>query len=179
MPTTPSSPSATCRRTGRCRSRPPAMPICSRRRRAIGGPHSSPSGPMATISIIQGRRRSCCRWVEGRLAVIPEAWRGACSCRQAPGPAGAAVHTSADKRGLPCPHRGSTARRCCLDWMMLRNPRDRWWRLDGGDLVLTARTQGIGDTADHLIPQPPAAHRTPARRRRCSSRPPLTAIGRA
>jgi len=33
-------------------------------------------------------------------------------------------------------------------WMMLRNPRERWYGLDHGSLALTARPQGLGDNAN-------------------------------
>lgn len=33
-------------------------------------------------------------------------------------------------------------------WMMMRNPRTRWYALDRGALVLTARPEGLGDNAN-------------------------------
>jgi alpha-N-arabinofuranosidase len=33
-------------------------------------------------------------------------------------------------------------------WIMLRNPRERWYALDQGSLALTARPQGLGDNAN-------------------------------
>ena len=35
-----------------------------------------------------------------------------------------------------------------LYWMMLRNPHSRWYRLEDGRLVLTARHAGLGDNAN-------------------------------
>ncbi len=35
-----------------------------------------------------------------------------------------------------------------LDWMMLRNPRERWWSFDGYALNLTARPVGLGDNGN-------------------------------
>lgn len=56
----------------------------------------------------------------------------------APQPTSGAFHVRTEFDGTTLPP----------DWMMLRNPRERWWRLDRGDLVLAARTQGIGDMAN-------------------------------
>ncbi|WP_246167131.1 glycoside hydrolase family 43 protein [Sphingomonas piscis] len=35
-----------------------------------------------------------------------------------------------------------------LDWMMMRNPRERWYSLSGGALQLTPRPVGLGDFAN-------------------------------
>jgi len=35
-----------------------------------------------------------------------------------------------------------------LHWMMLRNPRSRWYKMEEGALILTARREGLGDKAN-------------------------------
>jgi xylan 1,4-beta-xylosidase len=35
-----------------------------------------------------------------------------------------------------------------INWLMMRNPRSDWYRFDKGALVLTARSDGIGDNAN-------------------------------
>jgi alpha-N-arabinofuranosidase len=45
-------------------------------------------------------------------------------------------------------------------WMMMRNPRERWYRLEDGALVLTPRAAGLGDNANPSFLARRQQHRT-------------------
>jgi alpha-N-arabinofuranosidase len=90
--------------------------------------------------------------------LMPVTWRDGWPRITAPGEAVPIVHARPDLPRQPAPEvptSGPFHVRDAFDgralppyWMMMRNPRVAWYRLDGGDLVLGARPVGLGDNGN-------------------------------
>ncbi len=90
--------------------------------------------------------------------LLPVEWRGGWPVILEPGkpiPYAHARPALPAQKAPPVPVSGAFAVHEAFDgpalppyWMMLRNPRERWYAFDRGDLVLTARAVGLGDNAN-------------------------------